>query len=217
MRGLIYVPLVFIFCAAVVFAQDAAPAAPSATTADPNASGPGLYATFDTSMGQIIVRLLPDKAPKTVENFVALANGTKPSADAEATHMVKKRFFDGMIFHRVIKGFMVQTGDVKGTGDSNCGVDPIPDEISPDLKFDVPGRLAMANLGSPNTAACQIFITVGPAQHLNGTFTIFGVVSSGQEIADQIASVPTSNQRPIIPVKLNKVTIEKRDPLEKRN
>ncbi len=162
-------------------------------------------------MGQIVVRLLPEKAPKTVENFVALANGTKPSADAGAVHMVKKRFFDGMIFHRVIKGFMIQTGDVKGTGDSNCGVDPIPDEIDPDLKFDVPGRLAMANLGSPNTAACQIFITVGPAQHLNGTFTIFGVVSSGQDVADRIASVPTSNQRPIVPVKLNKVTIEKRD------
>jgi len=166
---------------------------------------------FDTSMGEIIVRLLPDKAPKTVENFIALANGTKASADAEAVHMVKKRFFDGMIFHRAVKGFMIQTGDVKGTGDSNCGVDPIPDEIDPDLKFDVPGRLAMANLGRPNTGACQIFITVGPAQHLNGTFTIFGVVSSGQEVADRIASGPTSNQRPLIPVKLNKVTIEKRN------
>lgn len=200
----------FIFCVAAVSAQDAAPAAP-APPPDPNASGPGLYATFDTSMGQIVVRLLPEKAPKTVENFVALANGTKPSADAEAKHMVKKRFFDNMIFHRTVKGFMIQTGDVKGTGDSNCGVDPIPDEIDPDLKFDVPGRLAMANLGRPNTAACQIFITVGPAQHLNGTFTIFGVVTSGQEVADQIANMPTSNQHPLIPVKLNKVTIEKRN------
>ena len=205
-----------IFCVAAVCAQDATPVPPAATP-DPNASGPGLYATFDTSMGQIVVRLLPDKAPKTVENFVALANGTKPSADATAIHMVKKRFFDGMIFHRTVKGFMIQTGDVKGTGDSNCGVDPIPDEIDPELKFDVPGRLAMANLGRPNTGACQIFITVGPAQHLNGAFTIFGVVASGQDVADQIANGPTSNQRPLIPVKLNKVTIEKRDPLEKRN
>jgi peptidyl-prolyl cis-trans isomerase A (cyclophilin A) len=189
------------------FAQDTVPAP------DPNAPGPGLYATFDTSMGSIIVRLLEDKAPQTVQNFVALANGVKPSADAAATHMVKKRFFDGMIFHRVIKGFMIQTGDVKGTGDSNCGVNPIPDEIDPDLKFDVPGRLAMANLGQPTTAACQIFITVGQAQHLNGTFTIFGVVASGQDVADRIADVPVQNERPVMPVTLNKVTIERRDHL----
>jgi cyclophilin family peptidyl-prolyl cis-trans isomerase len=209
-------PVVICFaitCAA--FAQDSAPPAvpaeQSAIPADPNASGPGLYATFDTSMGPIVVRLLEDKAPKTVENFVSLANGSKPSADAGEKQMVKKRFFDGMIFHRVVRGFMIQTGDVKGTGDSNCGVDPIPDEIDPVLRFDVPGRLAMANLGRPGTAACQIFITVGPAQHLNGTFTIFGIVSSGQDVADKIAGVPTQNQRPVIPVTLNKVTIERRD------
>ena len=173
--------------------------------------GPGLYATFDTSMGPIVVRLLEDKAPRTVANFVALANGVKPSADAEEKHMVKKRFFDGMIFHRVIKGFMIQTGDVKGTGDSNCGVDPIPDEIDPALGFDVPGRVAMANLGRPRTAACQIFITVAPALYLNGNFTIFGVVSSGQDVADKISEVPVTNSRPDTPVTLNKVTIERRD------
>lgn len=163
-------------------------------------------------MGPIVVRLLEDKAPQTVQNFVALANGVKPSADFAARHMIKKRFFDGMIFHRVIKGFMIQTGDVKGTGDSNCGVDPIPDEIDPALKFDVPGRLAMANLGQPNTAACQIFITVGPAEHLNGTFTIFGVVVSGQDVADKIADSPTINERPVTQVNLNKVTIERKGP-----
>ena len=162
-------------------------------------------------MGPIVVRLLEDKAPQTVANFVALANGVKPSADLEAKHMVKKRFFDGMIFHRVIRGFMIQTGDVTGRGDSNCGVDPIPDEIDPSLEFDKPGRLAMANLGQPRTAACQIFITVGQAQHLNGTFTIFGLVSSGQDVADKIAGVPVDNGRPVTPVTLNKVTIERRD------
>ncbi len=205
--------LVCLLFAGLSFAQGTAPAPvqPPAPVVDPNASGPGLYATFDTSLGQIVVRLLEDKAPQTVHNFVALANGDKPSADAEAKHMVKKRFFDGMIFHRVIRGFMIQTGDVKGTGDSNCGVDPIPDEIDPVLKFDVPGRLAMANLGQPNTAACQIFITVGPAQHLNGTFTIFGVVASGQDVADKIAAVPVISERPVTPVTLNKVTIERRD------
>lgn len=174
--------------------------------------GPGLYAIFDTSMGEIDVRLLEDQAPNTVKNFVALANGTKPSADATGKRMVKKRFYDGMIFHRVIKGFMIQTGDVKGTGDSDCGVEPIPDEISTTVKFDGPGRLAMANLGRPKTAACQVFITVGPALHLNGTFTIFGMVSSGQDVADKISQVTTGNRdRPETPVTLNKVTIERRD------
>ena len=125
--------------------------------------------------------------------------------------MVKKRFYDGLIFHRVIKGFMIQTGDIRGTGDSDCGVDPMPDEIDPSLKFDAAGRLAMANLGQPDTAACQIFITVGPAQYLNGSFTIFGVVASGQDVADKIAGVPVLNTRPLTPVTLNKVTIERRD------
>jgi cyclophilin family peptidyl-prolyl cis-trans isomerase len=207
--------LICLGVACTAFCQDAPrPAADAPVTApvDPNASGPGLYAIFDTSMGQIVVRLLEDKAPKTVENFVSLANGVKPSAEADGKTMVKKRFYDGMIFHRVIRGFMIQTGDVKGTGDSDCGVAPLADEIDPVLKFDVPGRLAMANLGQPNTAACQIFITVGPAQHLNGTFTIFGLVTSGQEIADKIAGVQTlNNAHPAIPVTLNKVTIERRD------
>jgi peptidyl-prolyl cis-trans isomerase A (cyclophilin A) len=206
--------LIFFALAGALLAQETvspAPVTPAITAADPNASGPGLYATFDTSMGQIVVRLLDDKAPGTVANFVALANGAKASADAEEKHMVKKRFFDGMIFHRVIKGFMIQTGDVTGRGDGNCGVDPIPDEIDPTLRFDAPGRLAMANLGRPNTGVCQIFITVAPAQHLNGTFTIFGLVSSGQDIADRISEVPVINSRPIAPVTLNKVTIERRD------
>ena len=195
--------------AALSPAQDV-PATPAAP-ADPNASGPGLYATFDTSMGQIVVRLLEDKAPQTVQNFVALANGVKPSADIKGTHMVKKRFYDGLTFHRVVKGFMIQTGDIKGTGSSDCGVAPIADEFSPDLKFDAPGRLAMANLGQPHTAACQIFITVGPAEHLNGTFTIFGLVSSGQDVADKIAAAPAQATRPDPPIIVNKVTIERRD------
>lgn len=203
---LVLLPAAFAQGTASVPAVNAA----SAAATEPDASGPGLYAIFDTSMGQIVARLLEDKAPETVANFVALANGVKPSADLTG-HMVKKRFYDGMIFHRVIKGFMIQTGDVKGTGNSDCRVTPIPDEIDHMLKFDVPGRLAMANLGQPNTAACQIFITVGPATHLNGTFTIFGVVASGQDVADKIAGVPAINSRPLAPVTLNKVTIERRD------
>ena len=203
-----------VVCCAGVAQETARPPADAAQTrpADPNVSGPGLYAVFDTSMGQIVVRLLEDKAPKTVANFVGLANGMKASAEADGKTTVHRHFYDGLIFHRVIRGFMIQTGDPTGRGDGNCGVSPIPDEIDPALKFDAPGRLAMANLGRPNTAACQIFITVGPAEHLNGTFTIFGVVASGQEVADQIAGVQTlNNARPAAPVTLNKVTIERRD------
>ncbi|HVW09581.1 MAG TPA: peptidylprolyl isomerase [Bryobacteraceae bacterium] len=191
-------------------AQEGTPAAPPPASGA-SVSEPGLYAVFDTSMGQIVIRLLEDRAPETVKNFVALATGAKPSADASATHMINKRFYDGLTFHRVIKGFMIQTGDVNGTGSSNCGVEPIPDEIDPEMRFNVPGRLAMANLGRPDSASCQIFITVGPANHLNGTFTIFGVVSSGQDVADKIASVPTFLDRPTTPVIINKVTIERRD------
>jgi peptidyl-prolyl cis-trans isomerase A (cyclophilin A) len=201
--------LFFLLCAGLSFAQETAPPA-VAPAPDPNASGPGLYAIFDTSMGQIVVRLLEDKAPETVKNFVDLATGAKESADASGSHMVKKRFYDGLTFHRVIKGFMIQTGDLNGTGSSKCGVDPLPDEIS-DMRFNAPGRLAMANLGRPNSANCQIFITVGAANHLNGTFTIFGLVSSGQDVADKIANVPTFMDRPSTPVILNKVTIERRD------
>jgi peptidyl-prolyl cis-trans isomerase A (cyclophilin A) len=193
--------------AGLCFGQDV----PLPDLPSPLAVGPGLYAIFDTSMGEIDVRLLEEQAPNTVRNFVALANGVKPTFDA-ARHMVKKRFYDGMIFHRVIKGFMIQTGDVKGTGDSDCGIAPIPDEVGNVVKFDGPGRLAMANLGRPNSAACQVFITVGPAIHLNGTFTIFGMVSSGQDVADKISQVATGNRdRPETPVTLNKVTIERRD------
>src|SRR3569833_4000012 len=115
-----------LFCllfAGFSFSQEAAPATPAAApTPDPTASGPGLYAIFDTSMGQIVARLLEDKAPETVKNFVDLATGAKESADASGNHMVKKRFYDGLTFHRVIMGFMIQTGDVNGFGGCLCGV-----------------------------------------------------------------------------------------------
>lgn len=192
-------------------ANPPAPAPAVAAPQDPLATGPGLYASFETSMGTIVVRLLEDRAPKTVRNFVDLATGAKPSLDFEQKNMVKKHYYDGLIFHRVIRGFMIQTGDVRATGDSDCGVDPLPDEIDPSIGFAVAGRLAMANLGEPDTGACQIFITVGPARHLNATFTIFGVVASGQDVADKIASVPVGGQRPIVPVTVNRVTIARRE------
>jgi peptidyl-prolyl cis-trans isomerase A (cyclophilin A) len=175
-------------------------------------SEPGLYAVFNTSMGAIVARLFDDKTPATVKNFVALAEGTKPSANT-AGALVKKHYYDGLTFHRVIKGFMIQTGDIRGTGTSDCGVPRLKDEIDPSLKFDSKGRLAMANTGRPNTAACQIFITVGiPADGaLDGKYTIFGQVVSGQDIADKIAAVPVNGEKPILPVKLTSVTIKRKE------
>ena len=119
---------------------------------------PGLYATFDTSLGQIVAELYEDKAPLTVKNFAALAAGTKASAN-KAGVLGKTHYYDGLTFHRVIKGFMIQTGGTRGTGSTDCGIGHLRDEIDASLKFDTVGRLAMANTGSPNSGACQFFIT----------------------------------------------------------
>jgi peptidyl-prolyl cis-trans isomerase A (cyclophilin A) len=170
----------------------------------------GLYANFDTSMGQIVVRLFEDKTPATVKNFVALATGTKATLDKKGT-LVKRHYYDGLIFHRVIKGFMIQTGDVNGTGSSPCGIPNQRDEIVPSLNFKEPGILAMANTGRPNSGACQVFITVGRPDYLTGTFTIFGQVVSGQDVADKISQVPTvKDDKPLIPVIVKTVTIQRK-------
>jgi peptidyl-prolyl cis-trans isomerase A (cyclophilin A) len=165
--------------AAACFAQTPA-LAPAQASAELPAE-PGLYAVFNTSMGQIVARLFEDKAPATVKNFVALASGTKATLDKKGV-MVKRHYYDGLTFHRVIKGFMIQTGDVNGTGSSPCGIPNQRDEIEPSLNFKEPGRLAIANTGKPNTGACQIFITVGRPDYLTGTFSIFGQVVSGRKL-----------------------------------
>jgi peptidyl-prolyl cis-trans isomerase A (cyclophilin A) len=171
---------------------------------------PGLYAVFDTSMGRIVARLYDDKAPATVKNFVALATGTKTTLDKKGT-LTKRRYYDGLTFHRVIKRFMIQTGDVNATGSSPCGIPNLRDEIDPSLNFKEPGRLAMANTGRPNTGACQIFITVGTPEYLTGMYTIFGQVVSGQDVADRISQVPTAqNDKPLVPVTINTVTIRRK-------
>lgn len=171
---------------------------------------PGLYAIFDTSMGQIVARLYEDKAPATVKNFVALATGTKATLDKKGA-LVKRHYYDGLTFHRVIKRFMIQTGDVNATGSSPCGIPNLRDEIDPSLNFREPGRLAMANTGRPNTGACQIFITVGTPDYLTGMYTIFGQVVSGQDVADKISQVPTvQNDKPLVPVTIKTVTIQRK-------
>jgi peptidyl-prolyl cis-trans isomerase A (cyclophilin A) len=190
--------------AAVVscFAQTPAPAELPAE--------PGLYAIFNTSMGQIVTRLYEDKAPATVKSFVALATGTKATLDKKGA-LTKRHYYDGLTFHRVIKGFMIQTGDVNASGSSPCGIPNLRDEIDPSLNFKEPGRLAMANTGSPNSGACQIFITVGNPDYLTGKYTIFGQVVAGQDIADKISQVPTApGDKPIVPVIVKTVTIQRK-------
>jgi len=168
---------------------------------------PGMYAVIDTSAGRMVALLYDDVAPVTVKNFIDLARGAKPTRDKRG-NMVRKPFFNGLTFHRVIRGFMIQTGDVKGTGSSDCGIPNIPDEITKKLSFDNPGTLGMANTGKPNTGACQFFITVGRASYLDGKHTIFGQVVLGQEVAVAISTVRTdSNDRPKTPVIVKSITI----------
>ena len=168
---------------------------------------PGLYAVFDTSMGAIVVKLFDDKAPNTVKNFVALAEGTKAALN-KAGVLTKHPYYNGLTFHRVIKGFMIQTGDIRGTGTSACGFPDIKDEIDPSLHFDEPGRLAMANTGRPNSGGWQVFITVGKPTYLDGMYTIFGQVVSGQDVATRISVVPTvPEDKPAIPVVVKSVKI----------
>jgi peptidyl-prolyl cis-trans isomerase A (cyclophilin A) len=170
------------------------------------AQPPGLFAVLETTMGRIVCRLFPDKAPETVANFVGLANGTKRWMDGKSKTWVQRRFYDGLVFHRVIPDFMIQGGDQTGTGAGGVGY-KFKDEFSPDLAFDKPGKLAMANAG-PNTNGSQFFITVVPTPHLNYRHTIFGEVVEGQSVADAISLVrKDSNDRPVTPVVMTKVTI----------
>ena len=178
----------------------------------PKPRKPGLYATLETSMGNIVIRLFEKEAPKTVASFVGLATGKKPWSDPRTgRRMENKPFYDGLIFHRVIPNFMIQTGDPLGIGTGGPGF-TIPDEFSSGLKFDRPGRLGMANAG-PNTGGSQFFITHVPTPHLNGKHTIFGQVLEGQRVVVAIGNVPRDpRDRPRPPVVINKVTIERVGP-----
>ncbi len=168
--------------------------------------GAGIYAVIDTSMGRIICKLFPDKAPIGVDNFVGLAEGTKEFIDPKTHEKSKKRYYDGLIFHRVIPGFMIQGGDPLGAGYGGPGYQ-FKNEVSPSLKFDTPGRLAYANAG-PDTNGSQFFITHRATPHLDGGYTIFGTTIKGQEVVDAIGNVKRDNRdKPFDPVVMNKVTI----------
>jgi peptidyl-prolyl cis-trans isomerase A (cyclophilin A) len=167
-----------------------------------------LTATLTTTQGTVTVRLLPDHAPKTVRNFVELAEGGREWSDPRTRANTKDKLYDGTIFHRVIAGFMIQGGDPLGTGTGGPGYE-FADEIHPDLRFDKPYLLAMANAG-PGTNGSQFFITVAPAPWLNGKHTIFGEVISGADVVDNISRVQTvPGDRPVTDVVLQSVTIER--------
>jgi len=169
---------------------------------------PGMYAVIETTHGTIVAELFPDKTPKTVENFAGLAMATKEYTDAKVGGKVKRNFYDGLTFHRIIPNFMMQGGDPEGSGRGGPGY-RFEDEIVPDLKFDKPGRLAMANSGGGNTNGSQFFITQVPTEWLNGKHTIFGQVVEGMENVDKIcATLGGGNGAPKEPVIMKKVRIE---------
>jgi peptidyl-prolyl cis-trans isomerase A (cyclophilin A) len=173
---------------------------------------PGLYVRFETTMGNITAKLFEAEAPKTVKNFVDLAEGRKAFKDPATGQMVRRPLYNGVTFHRVIPGFMLQTGDPTGTGAYDAGF-TIPDEFTPALKFDRPGRLGMANIGQKDTGSCQFFITEVPTPHLNNVHTIFGQVIEGQDLVPKIANVPRDqSDKPRTAVRITKVVIERVGP-----
>ncbi|MFC5285513.1 peptidylprolyl isomerase [Actinokineospora guangxiensis] len=180
--------------------------------ADSNDSlvGTKVTAILHTSQGDIRMNLFPDHAPKTVANFVGLAEGTKAYSEPNAQQGTSGPFYDGSIFHRVISGFMVQGGDPTGTGRGGPGY-KFADEFHPELQFNKPYLLAMANAG-PNTNGSQFFLTVGPTTWLNFKHTIFGEAADQESrtIIDKIAGTTTGPQdRPVEDIVINRVSIER--------
>jgi peptidyl-prolyl cis-trans isomerase A (cyclophilin A) len=164
-----------------------------------------LFAEIRTTQGKLDCKLFDDKAPITVANFIGLARGIRPWKDPN-NEWVKKPAYDGTTFHRIIKGFMIQGGDAKGTGAGEPGY-VIPDEIWPGARHDQRGLLCMANRG-PNTNGAQFFITDRAAPHLDGGYTIFGKCGP-DSVIEALASVPVRGERPIEPPKIEKVVIRR--------
>jgi peptidyl-prolyl cis-trans isomerase A (cyclophilin A) len=169
---------------------------------------PGTYARFDTSMGSFTIELFEEDAPKTVANFVGLAEGTTEWTDPKSGDAVKKPFYDGLIFHRVIDQFMIQGGCPLGRGTGGPGYQ-FADEFSPKRKHAREGVLSMANAG-PNTNGSQFFITLAPTPWLDGKHTVFGEVVEGLDIVRAIGKVKTGAQdRPATPVTMTSVKIDR--------
>jgi peptidyl-prolyl cis-trans isomerase A (cyclophilin A) len=168
-----------------------------------------LTAHFTTSEGNFTIRLFDAEAPNTVANFVGLAEGTKEWTDPKTGQKVKRAFYDGLIFHRVIDGFMVQGGDPLGTGTGGPGY-RFADEFHPKLRHSKAGILSMANAGA-NTNGSQFFITLVPTPWLDNKHSVFGEVVNGMDIVEKIGRTPTSKpaDRPVKPITVQSVTIER--------
>jgi peptidyl-prolyl cis-trans isomerase A (cyclophilin A) len=170
---------------------------------------PGTYAIFNTSEGQIVARLFEKDAPKTVANFVELAEGKREWTHPVGNKKSTDKLYDGSIFHRVIPDFMIQGGDPAGTGFGGPGYKFEDETKGSPHKFNVAGKLAMANAG-PNTNGSQFFITVAPTDWLTGKHTIFGEVVEGQNVVEKISRVARNGQdKPNKPVVIESLVIEK--------
>jgi peptidyl-prolyl cis-trans isomerase A (cyclophilin A) len=169
---------------------------------------PGTYARFSTSEGDFLVRFFDNEAPKTVANFVGLAEGSKAWTHPRTGQKTQAKFFDGLIFHRVIDGFVIQGGDPLGNGTGGPGY-RFEDEFHASLRHSRPGILSMANAG-PNTNGSQFFITLGPTPHLDNRHSVFGEVVEGLDVVKRIGKVSTGRgDRPVKDVVINSVAIER--------
>jgi peptidyl-prolyl cis-trans isomerase A (cyclophilin A) len=167
-----------------------------------------LFAHFETTLGNFTAELFEDKAPKTVANFAGLAEGSKEWKHPKTGEKFKTPFYDGIVFHRIISGFVIQGGDPLGAGYGGPGFQ-FEDEFHPSLRHDRAGMLSMANAG-PNSNGSQFFITLGPTPHLDRKHSIFGAVVKGMDVVDQIGKAKTDrNDKPVTPVVMNKVTISR--------
>ena len=168
-----------------------------------------VHAEFITSEGNFTIRLFDAEAPNTVANFVGLAEGTKEWTDPRTGKKVKQPYYDGIIFHRVIDGFMIQGGDPLGKGIGGPGYE-FADEFHPNLRHSKEGMLSMANRG-PNTNGGQFFITLAPTPHLNNRHSVFGEVESGMDVVRKIGGTKTgANDRPVKDVVIQTIKIERK-------
>jgi peptidyl-prolyl cis-trans isomerase A (cyclophilin A) len=169
-----------------------------------------VLAHFDTTLGKFTAELFEDKTPKTVANFVGLAEGSKEWTHPKTKAKSTAPYYDGIVFHRVIEGFVIQGGDPLGLGYGGPGYN-FEDEFHPSLRHDRAGILSMANAG-PNTNGSQFFVTLGPTPHLDRRHSVFGAVIDGLDVVEKIGHTKTDSQdRPLTPIVMNKVTIERVD------
>ncbi len=166
-----------------------------------------MHAHFTTSAGNFTVRLFDAEVPNTVKNFVGLAEGTQEFVDPKTGQKTTRPFYDGLVFHRVIDSFMIQGGCPLGTGTGGPGY-KFADEFHPTLRHDKAGILSMANSG-PNTNGSQFFITLVPTPWLDNRHSVFGEVVEGMEIIEKVGGTQTRNDRPVTPITIESVTIER--------